>query len=237
MLVLSVLSLATLVLFIVVPPDRLFHGVLIYLDTFFSLFFLGDFFRSLYRAPNRWHYLRTWGWVDLLSGLPLLPVFRLARFARILRIVRTLRAMRLGPIVRQIKKNRAESTFLSTALVAIVAFWLSSVLVLEAEQQALGANILTAEDALWWAFVSITTVGYGDFYPVTNTGRLIAILLVTTGVGLFGAITSYLATIFLTPRQTAQTDEQQSELAAIRAELADIRQLLEAQRREKDDTR
>lgn len=58
-------------------------------------------------------------------------------------------------------------------------------------------SVKTAEDALWWSYTTITTVGYGDKYPVTTEGRLIAMALMTVGVGLFGAFTAYLTTWFV----------------------------------------
>jgi len=72
----------------------------------------------------------------------------------------------------------------------------SSIAILQVEQDA-NSNIKTAEDATWWAYVTITTVGYGDKYPVTTKGRIIAALLMTVGVGLFGTFTAYLASWFV----------------------------------------
>ncbi|WP_338327313.1 potassium channel family protein [Porphyromonas gingivalis] len=59
------------------------------------------------------------------------------------------------------------------------------------------SNITTAEDAIWWSYVTITTVGYGDKYPVTTEGRIIAMFLMTAGVGLFGTFTAYIASLFV----------------------------------------
>jgi voltage-gated potassium channel len=67
------------------------------------------------------------------------------------------------------------------------------------EQQDPAANIKTGGDAVWWAFVSITTVGYGDQYPVTQGGRTMAFFVLATGVGLFGVLSGYLANFFLAP--------------------------------------
>ena len=72
------------------------------------------------------------------------------------------------------------------------------------ESAADNANIKTAGDALWWAYVTITTVGYGDRYPVTTPGRIIGVMLLTAGVGLYGVLTAYLANFFLTPPQPEQ---------------------------------
>lgn len=67
----------------------------------------------------------------------------------------------------------------------------SAIAILQVERDP-NSNIKTAEDALWWSYVT-TTVGYGDRYPVTTEGRLIASVLMTAGVGLFGTFTAYIA--------------------------------------------
>jgi voltage-gated potassium channel len=76
----------------------------------------------------------------------------------------------------------------------------SAIGILGVEKDAPGSNIRTAEDALWWSYVTITTVGYGDRYPVTSEGRLIAAALMTVGVGLFGMFTAYVASWFVVKR-------------------------------------
>ncbi|HWM17968.1 MAG TPA: ion channel [Microbacterium sp.] len=76
---------------------------------------------------------------------------------------------------------------------AAILIWISALAVLEAERGAPGANIETFGDSIWWAFVTITTVGYGDFYPVTGWGRTLAVLLMSSGVALVGVVTATLA--------------------------------------------
>jgi len=70
---------------------------------------------------------------------------------------------------------------------------------LHLEKNAPGANITTASDALWYVIVTMSTVGYGDQYPVTNPGREMGSFIIVIGVGIFGTLTGYLANIFLTP--------------------------------------
>jgi voltage-gated potassium channel Kch len=77
----------------------------------------------------------------------------------------------------------------------------SSIAMLNAENGAPNANIKTASDALWWGYVTIATVGYGDKYPVTNQGRIVGLFVMTAGVGLFSVLTSFLADWFRRPRQ------------------------------------
>ena len=72
----------------------------------------------------------------------------------------------------------------------------SSIAILQVEDTT-NSNIKTAEDAIWWAYVTVTTVGYGDKFPVTTEGRIIAAALMTVGVGLFGTFTGFLASYFV----------------------------------------
>ena len=78
---------------------------------------------------------------------------------------------------------------------------------LQVEKDVPGAKIKNAEDALWWAYVTITTVGYGDLYPVTTEGRLIAAVLMTIGVGLFGTFTAYVASWFVSKKIDEEIEE------------------------------
>ncbi len=92
----------------------------------------------------------------------------------------------------------------SAALLVLIA----GLAVLDAEQNATGANIRTFGDAVWWAFVTITTVGYGDFYPITITGRLIAVGLMIAGIALIGSVTATFASWFIEQIARAHDAEQ-----------------------------
>ena len=81
----------------------------------------------------------------------------------------------------------------------------SAVAILQVET-APNSNIKTAEDAIWWAYATITTVGYGDVFPVTTEGRIIAAALMTVGVGLFGTFTAFLASWFVTEKKQEDTE-------------------------------
>jgi voltage-gated potassium channel len=96
-----------------------------------------------------------------------------------------------------------------------------------------GANIVTAGDAMWWSVVTLTTVGYGDRFPVTAEGRIVATLMMTAGVGLFGAFSGFVASWFLRPAEHEQDDA----LREVRLELAAIRALLERLRPVNDSAR
>ena len=188
-----------------------------------AVFFL-DFLWNLKRAENAWRYFITWGWIDLLSSLPMVNVARWGRLARVLRIFRVLRVLRAGRrLAAAIMRGRAENTALAAGLVALLLVTFCSIAVLNFEDVP-GANILTPEDALWWAATTITTVGYGDRYPVTTEGRVVAVVLMSAGVALFGTLSAYLAKWFITPEVDQSSDR---ELAALRAEIAALRVVIE----------
>jgi len=202
--------------------DRGTVAILNYVDTGICLIFLGDFVFNLANAPNKLHYLR-WGWIDLVSSIPAIGPLRWGRLARVVRILRLLRGVRVGQFVTGFTlKNRANSAFAAAALTAILLISLSSVAILQMERGST-SGIQTAEDALWWSFVTVTTVGYGDEYPVTTGGRLVGVVTMTIGVGLFGTFAGCVAAWFLEPGE----EEQEDELEAIRVRLDRIEQQLE----------
>ena len=144
-------------------------------------------------------------------------------------------------------KNRSQYATFITILLAGIVLSVSSLLVLEFESRVPDANIHSGGDAIWWGLVTITTVGYGDFYPVTLMGRITGIFVMFAGIGIIGALASILASMLVSPTTPAEPAEEPApavapgslpavdplaigsvaeELAAIRAELAALRKTL-----------
>jgi voltage-gated potassium channel len=197
-------------------------AILDYADLMVCVVFMGDFLFSLYRAENRWRYFITWGWIDLLSSIPAIEMARWGRAARILRVLRVLRGLRAVHIMtRLVRENRGINTVMALSLLVITLLTFASVAILQFEAGAQG-NIKTAEDAVWWAITTITTVGYGDRYPTTTEGRMVAVLLMISGVGLFGTFSGFLASWF----SGEDEDETTKEIAALRGEIAKLSQQL-----------
>jgi voltage-gated potassium channel len=223
MLALCVLALAGIVLQYVFRHDPEIEQVLETTDFVVCVAFAVDFVVSLWTAPDRMRYLVTWGWLDLLSAIPMINPVRWGRLARVARITRLLRSVRAARVLSAvILARRRQSTVLAASLVALVLITASSTAILHFEVTD-GANIKKAEDALWWSFATITTVGYGEYFPVTTEGRIIAAILMTAGVGLFGAFSAALAAWFLAP----ENEETDAEIAKMREELQKMREALE----------
>jgi voltage-gated potassium channel len=221
-LILSIYVLAALFIQTVVPlsPD---NNVLIdRIDFIICLIFIYDFFLRLYRAQSKLSFLR-WGWVDLVSSIPMFDVLRWGRLVRVIRILRILRAFRSTKfLLSYLFRNRARGTFATVAFISIVLVIFSSIAILNLED-APESNIKTPSDALWWSFVTITTVGYGDRFPVTHEGRLIAAVLMTAGVGLFGTFTGYVASFFM----EAEQKKEESEIHELIEEVRHLREKVE----------
>ena len=157
------------------------------------LAFAFDFAVRLRLADERREYaLKHWYDVALIA-LPVLRPLRLLRLVALIRIVD-----------RSASSSLAERALVYAAGAAVSAVGLGALAVLDAEQTSSEANITTFGDAIWWACTTVTTVGYGDFYPVTTQGRVVAVALMIVGIGVVGAVTASVATAMLSRVQREQ---------------------------------
>lgn len=208
-LLLSIYVLAALIVDTFVPISPQISHVLNIIDNMICFVFLYDFIKDFYRAPDKLKFMK-WGWIDLLSSIPYLDYFRAGRVLRILRLLRLLRAFRsIKILVDYMFRKRAKGAFTTAAIFAILMLLFASIAILLVET-APDSNIKTAEDAIWWCFATITTTGYGDRYPVTTEGRIIAVFLMIAGAGLFGTFTGYIASWFAQDREEHK-EEQESQ--------------------------
>jgi voltage-gated potassium channel len=180
--------------FFKLPPET--SRILRIVDDVICIFFLFEFSIRFYQAENKLKFMK-WGWIDLIASIPTFSLFRAGRALRLIRLLRILRTFRTTQhFVQHIFRNKAEGTFITVAILAVLLIIFSAIGILQVETDA-NSNIKTAEDALWWAYATITTVGYGDKFPVTPEGRLIGVVLMTAGVGLFGTFSGFIASWFV----------------------------------------
>ena len=115
----------------------------------------------------------------------------------ILPALRPLRMLKALTVIRRLQRTTGTALRSGIAVygagAAIILIWIASLAVLEAERSAPGATIVSFGDAVWWAFVTIATVGYGDYAPVTITGRVVAVMLMCSGLAVVGVITATLS--------------------------------------------
>lgn len=176
------------------PPET--SKLLNYIDNIICAVFLFDFIVRFKKAESKLAFMK-WGWIDLIASIPTFDFMRAGRLLRIIRLIRLIRAFRSTKhIVEHVFKNKIQGTLTSVAIIAVLMLLFSSVAILQFETDP-NSNIKTAEDAIWWSYVTITTVGYGDKYPVTTEGRIIAVILMTVGVGLFGTFTAFVSSWFV----------------------------------------
>lgn len=238
MLVTSALALLVLGSQVALNLSSDSRQILDYADDALCAVFFIDFCVTLWRSPNRIRYFFTWGWVDLLSSIPSIDAFRLGRVSRVFRIFRVLRAIRAAKILAEvILLNRAKNVVLAITLIAGLLMVFASIGILHVETVP-EANIKTPEDALWWAAETITTVGYGDKFPVTSEGRMLGVLLMVSGVSLIGAYTGFVAFWFLKPLENQRNAEIEKLLAEVGryrdAEISSMRAEIESLRAERD---
>ena len=193
----AVLSIVNLVLAIVLREPAL-EQVVVIIDFVLVVIFAIDLLRRLRVADDdRAYLLHGYGWLDLIS---IFPALRIARILRILKVTKILQRVG-GPeaAVGEFFEDKAAGGLLIVVFIAIMVLEFGSLAVLGVEVNAPDANITSAQDAVWYVIVTMSTVGYGDFYPVTGLGHLIGGLIIVVGVGVFGTLTGFLANAFLSP--------------------------------------
>lgn len=161
-----------------------------------------DYVVRLYLALDRRQYVRH-NLLDLL--IVLVPFLRPIRAVRLLRL---LRLVSVGAIVQKRATSLHARVTYYVASTATVVMVVAGFVIFDVERDAPHANITTLPDGLWWAVTTMTTVGYGDRYPVTGAGRLIAVLLMGVGIALLGVITASIAAWFVSRMHQVEAVEE-----------------------------
>jgi len=196
-------------------------------DTCACVIFFMEFCFRLYRAESKLAYLK-WGWIDLIASVPNIQALRWGRMVRVLRIIRLLRGFRsVQKVALLVFQHKAKGGAGAVLLTAVLLVTFSSASILVCEQQSPDANIKTAEEALWWSVSTLATVGYGDRYPVTTEGRVIAMVLMVAGVGMFGAVSGLAAWVFVGAPEgnTYELREVTERLTRVEANLEELLRL------------
>jgi len=225
-LAVSILSLFNYVLAAAFTFESQYWWIVADIEIVLTLIFVLDFSYRLRTAPSKRGYLgRGGGTFDLLSCFPGLRIFRLMR---IFRATRTFRRMGGRRMLREMRSQFASGTLYLVVFLLILTLEVVGLLMLYFEMDAPGANITTGGDSLWWGYVTATTVGYGDKYPITLGGRIVGTIMLTVGVALFATFSGFLANAFLSRKQDTPAA---AEPGSARAALQEVERLLAEQQK------
>lgn len=200
------------------------------------LFFLDFLFRLRTADVKREYLIKQYGWLDLLGSLPITGA-SLARLMRLFRATNALRKIGAREVLRQVAANRADTALIVIGICVVFLLEFGAIFILQAESSALDAEISTADDALWWVLVTISTVGYGDYYPVTEAGRFVAIFVIVAGVGVFGTLSGYLTNSFLGQKEEVDDEEGLSNKEELLVEIKQLQQEQVNLRREQEEAK
>ena len=180
-------------------PTRLKEALFV-ADALLSLAFVAEYLFRVATAEIKRAYITSfYGIIDLIAIFPILVhAFASARVIRLLRVLRVIRLLKLkryndalDRYRRALKLIAAEATlFTGVAFVFIISF---AFLIYEVEHELQPDKYGNIFDSVWWAVISLTSVGYGDVYPVTIAGRMLTLAMVLTGMGIVAVPTALLA--------------------------------------------
>ncbi|MBU9712635.1 potassium channel family protein [Bacillus tamaricis] len=205
------------------------------IDFIIWIIFVVDVLTRFILSPNKLHFLKK-NPLDIIAIIPFDSIFRLARIARLFRLLRAIAILRhyIVPFYTVLRTNNLDKVILFT----FILIFLSSIPI-----QYIEPSISSYTDAVWWAIVTSTTVGYGDISPETMPGRFIAIILMVFGIGLLGMVTSSVASYFLQKKEVTVNPTisyMKGELDRIDeltdSEIDRLKLLLESYKSKKEDT-
>lgn len=184
--------------------DAEIRRVLQFVDFGICLVFLFDLLANLYRAESKLAYMK-WGWIDLISSIPMVEPLRWGRLARVIRILRFLRTQRSGKeLLRAIGQHRIQAISLVVVFLTLIAYAMCASLILKFESEA-GSVINTSRDALWWAFPNILNAKTSIDQAITAEGQILTIVLNKIGLLLFAYLNALIISWMVGIRATAST--------------------------------
>ena len=229
LLILALAMIPLLLAPVVIDLNDTAKAAVLALDWFIWAAFAFEYVIRLALTDQRARFVRR-QWPDLLIiVLPFLRPLRIMRSARALRLLRLGRLAAILTVVTRESRRLLTRHKLHYALLTTGVMIVGCALLVHAVEDGHGGSIDSVGDSLWWAITTVTTVGYGDTFPVTPARRGIAAVLMATGIALFGVLTANLAAL-LVDQGASETDEDGTSIAArldrIEAQLAALTRVL-----------
>lgn len=184
-------------------------------ERFLACFFTLEYVVRWVISDNRRRFpFKLLSLIDLIAVLPFYVGFfvddQMLEIVRTLRILRMFKLVRYSPALMLVLEgiNKVKNELLVVGYVVLMVLILSSVLILQFEKEAQPDKFVKPSDALWWAFVTMATVGYGDLAPVTMGGRIVAAFTMVIGIGIFGVFVSLVGSAFVVTWKEEKKNEQ-----------------------------
>ncbi|MGS3141101.1 potassium channel family protein [Aeromonas sanarellii] len=203
------------------------------LDSLICYIFLAHFAYGWFRASDKRAFFKA-NWFYLPGSLPMVEQLRWARLIQLYSVIQLLRSS--PNLLAIVRRERNETRLAGILLLFFLQIGVGTALIYWVEGGQPGSQIHNTYDAFWWTLVTLSTIGYGDIVPQTEEGRFVASLMIIFGVGLFSALSGFMASLFLQPKKedsetdkwrhhyNAQQEQLLQELKALRAEVKALQQ-------------
>jgi len=215
--VITIAWLPVLIIPLITPVHGAVAETFAVIDYMVWALFVLEYLIKLYLSPSRAHFFKTHILDLLIVAVPFFRPLRVTRLARLARLARigVVLARGIGRAKELLSHKGLHFVLLTVAMIIFA----SAGLVMVAERSAPGGNIHNFGQGLWWAVVTVTTVGYGDHYPVTAFGQGVAVVLMIVGISLIGVLTATVASYFV----GQDLDRDKTDRAMLKAELEQSR--------------
>ena len=195
-LVLSIYAVGEISIELIIGFDKTTQIVLNYIDYIISGIFLLDFFYFFFVTKEKVKYIKS-NYIDFLSSLPMIPFIKILRVTKLFKIFKILRGFKeFKPFLEWLMERKVIGILLSYTIILLIVVFYSSLIFFKFEVTE-NQNVHSLFDSFWWAFTTLTSVGYGDIYPITVMGRIVAMFLTITGMGFFSVITAEISILFI----------------------------------------
>lgn len=186
------------------------------LDNAICILFLTNFFFYFYESTDKKGFLKN-HWIDMLLCIPFTQGVWF-QYHSILRLVRSIRSLKF--VYDYMNKDEKSSKFVDCCVISVAFILFSAIAVFNCEKHIETGNIKNLSDSLWWAMATVTTIGYGDRFPVSDLGRIIGGFVMILGVGLYASFTGFIVSKFINDERIDQLLKDNSEMKELLREIA-----------------